>query len=200
MADFFEFAPASITEFTDRVQEVLTTIPMRFSVLSSDMHDDGEHSEMVGREFIFNEKDPSYRLLSQSLRYQSNLDALGLEKLLWIEEVYRKFNVLSLLNFVFREYLSTFFCPDEELKGEADVTQQEEAKLNKQKTTQNQNSEPCRRRKISAGTSAPMPVSMLTLKDLQALEGQYVLKKHSQIFDVLLVDTLIFKKARGLFP
>jgi hypothetical protein len=37
---------------------------MRFSILSSDMHDDAEYAEMMSREFIFNQSDPSHRLIS----------------------------------------------------------------------------------------------------------------------------------------
>lgn len=35
------------------------------------------------------------------------MDALGREKFHWIEEILRRFNVLSIFNFAFREYLDT---------------------------------------------------------------------------------------------
>ena len=105
--DLFEFAPHHVLEYINQMQEVLSTIPMRFSILTSDMYDDAEYSEMAAQDFIYNGQEPACRLLAQSLRCQSTLDALGLEKSAWLAEVYKKFNVLSLLNFVFREFLAT---------------------------------------------------------------------------------------------
>ena len=65
------------------------------------------------------------------MRDQSSLDALGLEKRLWIEEVYKKFNVLSLLNFVFRECLATSFAADKELATDGYDKKKKEARLQK---------------------------------------------------------------------
>jgi hypothetical protein len=85
----------------------MTAIPMRFSVLSSDKIDDAEFAEIKLNEFIYNQQDPAYRLISQSLRYPSSMDALGLKKSYWKEQIHKRFNFLSLLNFAFREYIDT---------------------------------------------------------------------------------------------
>ena len=116
MSDFYEFSPKSILDYVNEVQQVITTIPMRFSVLSSDKRDDAEYLEIEQREFIYNRDDPSHRLISQSLRRQVVLDALGLEKSLWIEEVHKKFNILTLFNFAFRECIDTCFARQGDLQ------------------------------------------------------------------------------------
>lgn len=69
------------------------------------------------REFIYNRHDPAHRLVSQGLRDQSAIDSLGLQKAKWLEEVHKKFNVLSLINFIFRECLDTEFAPNEDSEG-----------------------------------------------------------------------------------
>lgn len=82
-------------------------MPLKFSVLSSDKIDDNSWGQILSREFTYNRYEPYHHLFSKSLRYQSNLDALGREKFQWIEEILRRFNVLSIFNFAFREYLDT---------------------------------------------------------------------------------------------
>ena len=64
----------------------MTTIPLRFSVLAETL-DDHEFSVFEEKEFIYNRNDLVYRMISQSLRYPSNLDLLGLDKVDWIVEV-----------------------------------------------------------------------------------------------------------------
>ena len=96
-------------DFIDQMQEVITAIPMRFSSLSSEVIDDQEYQNLVKTEFIYNRYDASHRLISKSFRYQLTLDTLGLEKSLWIEEVHRRFNILSLFNFAFRECQLSFY-------------------------------------------------------------------------------------------
>jgi len=66
-----------VLSYVDEIQEVLTAIPMRFSLLSSDKYDDAEYIDLeTNKEFIFNREDPFHRLLSQAFRNQSTLDAL----------------------------------------------------------------------------------------------------------------------------
>ena len=45
----------------------------------------------------------------ESLRVQSKLDCLGLDKNQWIEEIHRKYNILCLLNYAFRECIMSFY-------------------------------------------------------------------------------------------
>lgn len=45
LSDFFEFCPTKAREYADEVQSTLTTIPLRFSILSSDKMDDAEHAK-----------------------------------------------------------------------------------------------------------------------------------------------------------
>jgi hypothetical protein len=103
LTDFLENAPQSIVSFVEEMQETVTLIPMKFSVLGSDAIDDHAYQSLVNHEFIYNRQDPSHRLISKSFRYLSVLDMLGMEMPLWKEEVVRRFNILSLLNYAFRE-------------------------------------------------------------------------------------------------
>ena len=64
LSDFYEFCPKSIIDYVNEVQQVITTIPMRFSALSSDRCDDAEYAEIEQREFIYNRNDPAHRLIS----------------------------------------------------------------------------------------------------------------------------------------
>jgi len=107
MPDLFEFCPDYFNKYVEELQQVLTTVPLKFSVLSSDKIDDNSWSQLLGREFVYNRHEPCYHLLSKSIRNQSNLEALGREKYIWIEEILRRFNVLTIFNFAFREYLDT---------------------------------------------------------------------------------------------
>ena len=121
LSDFYECCPERILAYLREVQGVITTIPMRFSVLTSDRLEDAEFAEAEQREFIYNRHDPAHRLVSQGLRDQSALDSLGLQKAKWLEEVHKKFNVLSLINFVFRECLDTEFAPHQQSDGVRDA-------------------------------------------------------------------------------
>jgi hypothetical protein len=50
---------------------------------------------------------------------------MGVEKCLWVEEVHKKFNVLSLFNYLFRECIDSFFNQDKdhvEIKKKEKIT------------------------------------------------------------------------------
>ena len=196
--DLFEFAPPHILEYINQMQEVLSTIPMRFSILTSDMHDDTEYSEMTAKDFIYNGQEPACRLLTQSLRYQSALDVLGLEKSAWIAEVYKKFNVLSLLNFVFREFLATFLAQEAETAAQADDAEPAPtaaggvdplAKPSRRVLSKQQTVSPNRGR-LTSGVSP----SDLSPEDLETLRRQYALKDHGKPMDLELIENLLFSQ------
>jgi hypothetical protein len=196
--DLFEFAPPHILEYINQMQEVLSTIPMRFSILTSDMHDDTEYSEMAAKDFIYNGQEPACRLLTQSLRYQSALDVLGLEKSAWIAEVYKKFNVLSLLNFVFREFLATFLAQEAETAAQADDAEPAPtaaagvdplAKPSRRVLSKQQTMSPNRGR-LASGVSP----SDLSPEDLETLRRQYALKDHGKPMDLELIENLLFSQ------
>lgn len=63
MTDAFEFCPAYFNEYVTQLQQVLTTVPLRFSVLG-DKFDDGLWSQLQSREFTYNRFDPCHLLLS----------------------------------------------------------------------------------------------------------------------------------------
>jgi len=85
------------------MQSVMTTIPLRFGALGSESLSDQDYQTLSHNEFTHLKQDSSHRLLAKSFRYQSTLDVLGLEKSYWIEQVYQRFNLLTLFNYAFRE-------------------------------------------------------------------------------------------------
>ena len=114
LTDFFETCPDKFITYLGEIQQIISTIPLRFSVLTSDNIDDQEYQLLEQQEFIYNRDDPTHRLISQGLRYQQTIDALGLQKSKWLEEIYKKFNILTLLNYVFRECLDFNFSDKQE--------------------------------------------------------------------------------------
>ena len=171
---------------------------MRFSILTSDKYDDTEYAELRSRDFIYNSKEPSCLLLTQSLRYQSTLDALGLEKCCWTEEVYKKFNVLSLVNFVFREYLATFLASEEELLAVANEAKEKAdplSKPTKRAMARRKSLSPFRRRSTLRmyGQASTGTRTHLSKLELSQLRDQYSMKSQQKGFDVQFVDNLLVK-------
>jgi hypothetical protein len=64
LSDFYECCPERVLAYLREVQNVITTIPMRFSVLTADRWEDAEFAETEQREFIYNRHDPAHRLIS----------------------------------------------------------------------------------------------------------------------------------------
>lgn len=77
-------------------------------MLSDNNVDDTQFAEYENSEFIPDRFDIMYRFISQSLRQTRCVETLGIEKQDWIVEVTQKFNLISIMNFVFREALSMF--------------------------------------------------------------------------------------------
>lgn len=179
---------------------------MRFSVLTSDRLEDAEFAEAEQREFIYNRDDPAHRLVSQGLRDQSALDSLGLQKAKWLEEVHKKFNVLSLINFVFRECLDTEFAPSQQSDGVADVERPQSGPASMPSSPSPHPSNNKAGSKALGASSAvsgvtsgqvplPGPLSLLHPDQLAVLRQQYLRKEQDGSFDALLVDSLLKSSA-----
>eukprot|EP00347_Sterkiella_histriomuscorum_P000210 403376762 len=108
MSDFLDYAPDHIKAYFRNVSLLLTTIPMRFEILTDNNLDDSQYSILENTEFVYNRYDLIYKLISSGMRQQRYIDYLGLEKHDWIVEVIQKFNMISILNYIFREALSLF--------------------------------------------------------------------------------------------
>ncbi len=105
LSEFLDNAPQSIRTYFENVAGILSTIPLRFSILKDSLHDN-QFADLERHEFIYNKNDFMFKFISQTLRNQSNFDHLGIEKHDWIIEVIQKFNLISILNYIFREALS----------------------------------------------------------------------------------------------
>lgn len=195
MTDLFEFCPRYFNKYVEELQEVLTTVPLKFSVLSSDKIDDNSWGQILTREFTYNRHDPCHHLLSKSLRYQSNLDALGREKFLWIEEILRRFNVLSIFNFAFREYLDTIISKSGFSLSASDTMAEDVDDGNA--LSRNQTSS----MKSPSSTASPYkkgefdPTEGLSPEELHAIQRHYEQKslEHDR-FDAKQVDQILLRK------
>lgn len=63
MSEFFELAPKHILKYFGYVASLITTIPLRFSILA-DTYDDHEYSQFEEVEFIWNKSDILYKMIS----------------------------------------------------------------------------------------------------------------------------------------
>jgi len=127
------------------------------------------------------------------------LDALGLEKSLWIEEVHKRFNILTLLNFAFRECIDTCFARKSDLQ-QTDALNQNEDNAENTKRLKQMN--------IQAGSKDLSPLSPKSLhsgtlsgnghddcglspESIDVIREQYDSKKFQNQFNVQLVDSVL---------
>lgn len=137
MTEFFDLAPPQIKHFFDSTASTLSTIPLRLPQLA-DTYDENDWSDLCSKEFIYNQDDVMHKLISTALRQPKILQYLGLEKHEWLIEVNQKFNMLAVLNLVFREGIKV--CCYKGKGGEGDVNEEEEDPeiiLNKNDSQQN---------------------------------------------------------------
>jgi hypothetical protein len=78
----------------------------------SDKYEDEQYSLLEDKEFLPFKDDMMHKIISYCLRYPNTLDLLGVDKTDWIIEVIQKFNMISILNYMFREALS-FLGPND---------------------------------------------------------------------------------------
>ena len=76
MSDMFQFCPDFALEYSTDLEKVITTVPLRFSVVS-ERYDDATWAAFQQREFTYNRDEPIHRFISDSLRQQSHLDVLS---------------------------------------------------------------------------------------------------------------------------
>lgn len=118
MSDMFQFCPDFALEYSSNLEKVVTTVPLRFSVVS-ERYDDAAWSVFQQREFAYNRDEPIHRFISDSLRQQSNLDVLSgksssqNQKHAWIESACKRFNIVTLFNYHFLEYIDTVLAAKE---------------------------------------------------------------------------------------
>jgi hypothetical protein len=64
LSDFFETCPDKFVKYLREIQLIISTIPLRFSVLTPDRIDHQKYIELEKNEFIYNRDDPTHRLIS----------------------------------------------------------------------------------------------------------------------------------------
>ena len=102
MDQFYKEAPDDVLKYAENISSLLCSIPLRFPILTDEIAD-GAYYEMEQKEFLWNRHQLNYRFVSQSLRYQRNLDYLGNYKTDWIIEVIQKYNLIAILVQMMRE-------------------------------------------------------------------------------------------------
>ena len=117
LSDFFDNAPKHIMNYFTNTASLLSTIPLRLQQMT-DQYDECQLAAVEKQEFVYNRNDVMYKFVSQSLRYQNNIDYLGLHKHDWIIEVIQKFNMLFIINYLFREALG--MVSNKEVQGIAE--------------------------------------------------------------------------------
>ncbi|CDW89869.1 UNKNOWN [Stylonychia lemnae] len=173
MSEFLELAPLEMKQYFDNVSSVLSTIPMRFDILTDSNIDDSHYQSLENSEFIYNRYDLIYRFVSQSLRQQRYVDYLGLEKHDWIIEVIQKFNMITILNFIMRESLGLY---------------QQKPKINQK---QNQDG----MQTIESQTFNKVTFkSVFNDQSLQILREQFAKLKHQNYINLELVDKFLGTK------
>ena len=100
MTELFDVAPAPVLNFFENTASIMTTIPLK--LIQSDL-DEHEWHDLQCSEFVYNRSDLLYRVISESLRQPKVMEYMGLDKHEWLTEVTQKFNMLAVINYLFRE-------------------------------------------------------------------------------------------------
>lgn len=105
LTELFDNAPQPILSFFENAASIMTTIPLKFD--TSGMLET-EWNDIQATEFVYNKGDLLYRLVSEALLQPKVMEYMGLDKPEWLIEVTQKFNMLGVINFLFREGIEVF--------------------------------------------------------------------------------------------
>ena len=108
LTEFFEMAPSHMLNYFENTAAIMTTIPLKFPSLSGGM-DESQWTDLCNSEFVYNKEELMHKVISQGLRQPKVFsDYMGHEQNEWLAEASQRFNVLSVLNFIFREGIKVY--------------------------------------------------------------------------------------------